>query len=811
MKRTHRNRYSLTHLSTDTTATLPEYAPASSGVTWQHQPPLRVQQHKAVKTYPEFDGILSDRPPDYPDSADEADEETDSVSGDGVVYADDSTISLPTAPGAATPPPRRHFRRYSSSTSPAIFHNHYAHSHRHNPNLHHHHHAHRPHPPYRRYKSSVVPPSPSPTDDPYLDLLLARSVHALEMSNTLLQSSISTQTSLSTLLNTPVVETSHVKPFREMDGVDQLEERTQGLSKKIDVYEERREQWVDDLEKIRKDVERLFGDGVNENEDVQGDDDGESLSTWTRPLQRRKEDIIQTREATQSGVSSSLPASSSMPARRAYSRRPSQLNLQNSDQHTARLTYSPQCRSRLVSPAPCAITQYVVASYADPDVITTPSALGTRMSSQHSTALTPQLIDRPPEPSTPAYNMLASFVQRTPTSIASTPSSVTNTSVLASLMPKMRPRSNSSNAVIFGKEAAEGSTARRKRRSMIDDDLRSQPPSTDGPRGRTSRSPLPVRPMTPPTEESTGSSSSSSESLIAKLTVMSLRKILDEQAARSETALNTSGIHVRRPLRAPAFLPVTPVVPQASTSNATASISRLFTKAIHTSSTRPPSPPKHSAMKHASGSRSALSAARQPEASTSSAGAQDSIDAIGTTNGLLSVNAAKAQLGMLPELMSAGISRAFGVRPNSVSSATSSGQSTPKRISFAELPEGSRPEGRSSRFKEKQAQRRRRKLLNGRGRRNATVLSGGDNGEDDWDGKDETWEGESPSTDGGWWSGWLGGGTAEAESALAGMGGSSGGMYVSRYEDRMESRLSRSWSGLGRLTGAPEFGDEWAV
>jgi hypothetical protein len=101
--------------------------------------------------------------------------------------------------------------------------------------------------------------------------------------------------------------------------------------------------------------------------------------------------------------------------------------------------------------------------------------------------------------------------------------------------------------------------------------------------------------------------------------------------------------------------------------------------------------------------------------------------------------------------------------------------------------------------------------LNGRGRRNATVLSGGDNGEDDWDGKDETWEGESPSTDGGWWSGWLGGGTAEAESALAGMGGSSGGMYVSRYEDRVESRLSRSWSGLGRLTGAPEFGDEWAV
>ncbi|KAF8345602.1 hypothetical protein F5887DRAFT_965858 [Amanita rubescens] len=789
MKRTHRNRYSLTHLSTETTATLPEYAPTSGGVTWQHQPPVRVQQHKPAKMYPEFDGTLSDRPPDYPDSADEADEETDSVAGDEeVVYADNSTISLPTAPGAATPSPRRHFRRYSSSTSSTSFHPHYD---RHNPNLHHHHHhAHRPHPPYRRYKSSVVLPSPSPVDDPYLDSLLARSVHALEMSNTLLQS-------LSALLHTPV-------PFREISGVGQLEERTKGLSRKID--------WVDDLEKIRKDVERLFGDGVNEGEeDVQGDDDGESLSKWTRPLQRRKEDIIQRHEAAPGGVSSSLPASSSMPASRAYKRRPSQLDLQNSgdDQNTARLTYSPQYRSRLISPAPRAITQYVVASSADPDVITLPSTLGTRTSSHHSIALTPQLTDRLPEPTTRAYNMLASFVQRTPTSIASTPSSVTSTSVLASLMPKMRRRSNSSNAAISGGEVAEGNNARRKRRSTIDDDPRLQPPSADGLRGRTPKSPLPVRPMTPPTEESTGSSSSSSESLIAKLTVMSLRKILDEQAARSETAPNASDIHVRQPFKAPAFFPVTPAVPQASTSNATASISRLFTKAIHTSSTRPPSPPRHSAMKHASGSRSALSAsARQPEASTSSAGAHNSnteIDAIGTTNGMLSVNAAKAQLGMLPELVSAGISRAFGVRPNSVGSATSSGQSTPKRISFAELPEGTRPEGRSSsRFKEKQAQKKRRKLLNGRGRRNATVLSGGDN-EDVWDG-----EGGSPPT-GGWWSGWLGGGTAEAESALAGMGGSSGGMYVSRYEDRMESRLSRSWSGLGRLTGAPEFGDEWAV
>ena len=197
--------------------------------------------------------------------------------------------------------------------------------------------------------------------------------------------------------------------------------------------------------------------------------------------------------------------------------------------------------------------------------------------------------------------------------------------------------------------------------------------------------------------------------------------------------------------------------------------------------------------------------AHQPEASTSSARTQEN-DAIRATNSLLSVNAAKAQLSMLPELVSAGISKAFGVNSDS---ATSSGQSTPKRISFAELPEGSRGEGRSSRFKGKQAQRKRRKFLDDRGHRNVTVLSGEDP-------SDEAWEGDSESAaGGGWWPGWLGGGTAEAGSALAGMGGSSGGIYMSQhYENRIESRLSRSWGSLGRLATAPEFGggfDEWTV
>ena len=748
MKQRHRNRFSLTHLSTETTATLPEYAPAATSVAWQHQPPVRVQQHRTPRMFPDFEGTPSDRPPDYPDSADEADEEADSGAGEGTVFGDTLLPSHPGASAAATPSPRRHFKRYASSTSPGRYPN-YCHPHyaRHNPN----HHAQRPHLPNRRYKSSVA--LAAPDNDPYLDSLLARSVHALEMSNTLLQSSISTQTSLSELLQSPVVETGNSKPFtRDVDGVDQLEERTKGLSKKIDVYGERKDRWMDDLETIRRDVERLFGDG-----------DG-SLHA-----------------SAQCAVSSSVPTSSSMPARCAYKRRPSQLELQDSDdRQAARLTYSPQERSRLVAPTPCAVTQYVVASSTDPDSIIMQSTLGTP---------SPQL--RPLESTPRAYNMLASFVQPPPpTSSASTPSSVSSPSVLASLMPKMRRRSNSSTATIPGRDAV----------GSFDDHLRFEPAfpgaTADGFRGRTPRSPLLVRPMTPPTEESAGSSSSS-ESLIAKQTVMSLRRILDEQAAKSETALNASTAHGHRPLRAPVFLPVTPAVPVAGTSNTTASISRLFTKAIHSSSTRPPSPPKHSSLKNARGSRGMLSAsAHQPEASTSSA----RIDAIGATNNLLSVNAAKAQLSMLPELVSAGISKAFGVRANGSGSATSSGQSTPKRISFAELPEGSRAEGRSSRFKERQAQKRRRK------QRNVTVLSGEDP-------LDEAWEADSESAaGGGWWSGWLGGGTAEAGSALAGMGGSSVGMYMSQhYEDRMESRLSRSWGSLGRLATAPGGLDEWTV
>jgi hypothetical protein len=225
--------------------------------------------------------------------------------------------------------------------------------------------------------------------------------------------------------------------------------------------------------------------------------------------------------------------------------------------------------------------------------------------------------------------------------------------------------------------------------------------------------------LTPPTEES-----SSSESGPAKLTIQSLRKILDEQPQPPEPPR----------LRPPAFLPRTPApVAQAGTSTATASVSRLFTKAKHSSSTRPPSPPPHSAMKQSTPNSNG---ARTPSS-------------LSVTTSIRST------------------------------SAPSSGWSTPKRISFAKLPESyaeSRPEGSSSKFRDRDKKGRR----------------AGRSGEDK-KGKDRA--GES-----GWWSAWL----------LGAAGPHAQGVNTLRNEERMEDRLSRSWS--GRM--GPGFGptlDDWAI
>ena len=127
-RRTHRKRGSALRLSSNT---LPKY-------------PLPSRDHI----------VHSDQPPDYPDSAEEADEDTDS---DLNLVAIPHLVSQKLSPRRGKRVSQSHKRRHSSQLS-------------------------------------------LQSTDPHLDSLLERSVYALEMSNTLLQSSISTQNSLSSVL-----------------------------------------------------------------------------------------------------------------------------------------------------------------------------------------------------------------------------------------------------------------------------------------------------------------------------------------------------------------------------------------------------------------------------------------------------------------------------------------------------------------------------------------------------------------------------------------------------------------------------------
>lgn len=124
-----------------------------------------------------------------------------------------------------------------------------------------------------------------------------------------------------------------------------------------------------------------------------------------------------------------------------------------------------------------------------------------------------------------------------------------------------------------------------------------------------------------------------------------------------------------RPLaKAPSFTPRSPPVePVTGTSSLTTSISRLYTKGSHSTSTRAPSPPRQSSLRH-----------RPPAIATSLSGSST-----------LSV----------PDLGTPGSSR------------TSSGRSTPRNVVFGPLPESyasSKPPGAPSKFQEQKEAKARR-------------------------------------------------------------------------------------------------------
>ncbi|KAH9482333.1 hypothetical protein JR316_0004431 [Psilocybe cubensis] len=753
-RKTHRKRASTSKLSSDTTSTLPEYfsvptrgAAATTG--WQPN-----SGHSQQILYPtqrhlhSFSGSRlgvgvgeeeEDKPPDYPDSAEEADEDTDTdVNAANIVYV---PVASPSQRPQAVSPRRNkrflpsHKRRQSVSS-------------------------------FQQFQQQQQQELES--SDPYLDSLLERSVHALEMSNTLLQSSISTKSSLSTILGA------------DTSGDGALEARALGLSHRIRETWDARAAWADDLEEISRNVEGLF---IEENN--------------SSPSSRRytsRSNIDSSTAMRKGGVSCSLPSGGGYMS--SMRRRPSlDLRLQSDSAAAPRLHYTLQSRSNLVSPPPRALTQYV-ASTEDTESIFLPSTIGLRsspsvhptpdsswkplsdvasssttslLSTQSFSSLAPsKLADKPLEPSTPAYNMLSSFVFRPTPPGSATPSFVS------------RRRDSS---------IASGSTERERR------SRRSSKSPVSQNRGTVS----PIRQLTPPVEEAS-SSSSSSDGFLAKRTVQSLRKILDDQPPPPPPVSNK--------LKSPAFMPRTPApAAEAETSTATASISRLFTKGKHSSSTRSASPPRQSAMKQrhrgavaspngdANPSASALpSAVHTPSlslsVSTSNTHTAATPSPLPSPSPMSASGSGVVQTLSIPDLVSKVLKARSGLGSRgSITDADSSGQSTPsKRISFAELPESyasTRPP--SSRFSKGNKSSSRRRKSSG----------AGSSGKGDDDAGDV-----SP---GSWWSGWLGGG----------MGGSAGvhglGVSLARQEERMEDRMTRNWG--GRINSGYGGGglDDWAV
>ncbi|KAI6135092.1 hypothetical protein EDD17DRAFT_1571644 [Pisolithus thermaeus] len=580
-----------------------------------------------------LEGEESDRPPDYPSAVDEADADT----------GDCNHSRTPT-------------KRRSAS------------------------HA-------RRRKRALPPRLPM---DPFLDTLLERSVHALELSNALLQSSMSTQTSLSTLLSPAEIE-----PDRT------LEVRARNLSTRIRVNSGLHATWMDHLEEISEDVDKLLDDSVPSNDE--------------------------------SAVSRSLPTST--PSRLRHRRKPSLLELNGASSSSSQLQYSLPARDKLVARAPRALTQYVESS-TDPELIILPSTLGVRsFPSTHSANLRNHL-PAPPTQTTPshpssspsenkvdtplsAYHLLTNLVKRSEVSSQASPRLFG--------LPSGR-RSTGASSTERGSTVSSPSSVRTIRSSTSDRCRPRTRASTLRSRSVTPerQAPLALRSTTPPIEApsvSSSESTTSSDHPTGYLAMQSLRKILEKQS--SSVSMDIDCLKGQGHRRTRSFQPVTPPPPPVlAASSATASVSRLFTKGRHSLSTRSPSPPAHSSLK-------VRSVPPTPAPSPSSVS--------------------------LADLFGNGVAKAFGSSP-------SSGTNTPKRISFAELPESYsslRPGNSKLRIK--------------RGKRKSKVE------------QRKAAEGESS----GWLQAWLGVGPSPWRS----------------QEERIEERMTRGWG------ARPGYGtiDDWAV
>lgn len=629
-----------------------------------------------------FDPFV-DKPPDYPESSEEAD-------------ADESDQEAPVIHRRRLPSPQIYVSPFQSSPRKTRRVPHQFHSP--SPSLTSHRTRHHP-------RSSGLHHAASNSDS-YLDSLLARSVHALEISNTLLRSSLATKSSMASVLSTD----SH------MD--ESLEESATGLSKRVMKSKDLQKHWIDDLEEIGKRVDSLFGEQT-ETEGGPGPSNGLGLQIPVKPPSWD----------AASPVSQSLPISSGLPQTLAERRRGrnSPLLAVVTPTSEGRLGYSTHDRSHFVAPPPRALTVYIGSDDTDPDAIKLPPTLGVKSPAQpahphpfqsatSSTASSPVLSRRTsfsngqsvqvrtPELSSTAplraYDILSSYVspQRGPNKVTRSQSFGSNTS------PPMPVNTRWTQANPTRSEIPNISTS----------------PSTSRGRSLTplrihldpqSNSPLFLStPLTPPIEELPSGNSSSESDTQTNFAVTSLRKIfMDDQALAIERekqlSVSRSLSNTGSRMRPPPQLLAPPKLPEASTSHATASIERLLTKNKHSSSTRPPSPPRQSSLRSPSVRSAPLSPAPSPSPS------------------LLSI----------PHIFGSG----------SGGSNNGSGRSTPNRVSFAALPESyanSKPGGPDEQFKERRRKRRKsggRSPLNTHSRsRSLEDVSDGGNG---W----------------GWWGNWL--------------------------------------------------------
>ncbi|KAL7282627.1 hypothetical protein ACG7TL_004099 [Trametes sanguinea] len=709
----HRKRLSALRLSSDSTVTtLPVYT----------SPPRT--------RHPDLPEIPSEQPPAYSDSAEEADEDTD---------PSDADVFIPSPPPSLPVSPRASSSSRNSRTG------------------------------YRRHRRQQ---SIAAASDPYLDSLLERSVHALEMSNALLQSSMSTQTSLSAVLADDAVADRS------------LEQRAQMLTSRIHSNRDLHDSWMDDLDKISRGVEGLVRG--SDAEDSDGDE------AKARPIARARR--------LEEPISQSLPTGGlSERIQRRQVRRASQDFRQGASGSGsgsgANLQLSTHDRRAFVAPAPRAITMYIDSSEAA-DAIALPSTLGVRPTSRppptplpSQTSFSSTVTEEPEPPPAPeeerkrVVDMLASFVmpRSTTTNPPSTSSSPSSSSIL-----RRRDSSSSSRTVKKGRPSKSPPPS-----------LQVDTPSTLRSRSLTPSRGSPVvrqpRPLTPPIEElSTSSTSSDSHTLHVDRTVESLRQILEKQ----RTASHSSGTKamVPSPLPRPSLLSPPTVAPVSGTSNATASVSRLFTKARHTTSTRPPSPPKQSSMK----GRSRPSTPLSPSAPSLAESARTQTPT--PSPSLLSVP------DVFGGALLSGRSRSGPPSP--------SGASTPKRISFAEPLEppysSSKGEGGSSgfasRFRSKsksgdEKARGRSTTSKGKGKGKGRAKSAGP-GESDGDDEEEKGLG--------WWTGWLLG-----AAGTTGGSGLSVGVGRARSEERYVSASRGLGVGGGTWAIRPGFGggslEEWGA